>query len=286
MFSIHRSAALLAITFAGAGNAAAQTPGLPTTQPALLTIYRETVKPGRAEEHARIEAGWPAAYARANSPDYYLGMVSLTGIPEAWFISPWASHAAQGESMKRDGANPTLSAELARLSRADAELLESVRIIQAVARPDLSVGRYPDLSRQRFWDITIFRVRPGHEQEFDAAAKAYGAAAQRAVPNASYRIYQVIAGMPGPTFIVFSSVESFADFDRVMADDMKTMQAFTAEEMGVLQKFSRDGMLNAETNRFRLDPRMSYVSAATRATDPAFWNPRPAARRAPTGGQD
>jgi hypothetical protein len=286
MLATRSSLVLLAVTLAGAGTAVVQAQDLPATQPNLITIYRETVKPGRAEEHARLEAGWPAAYGRANSTDYYLGMSSLTGIPEAWFISPWASHAAQGESMKRDDANATLSAELARLSRADAELLENTRVIQAVARPDLSWGRYPDLARQRFWEITIFRVRPGHEDGFDAAAKAYAAASQRGGSTTGFRTYQVIAGMLGPTYIVFSSVENFADFDRVLADGMKTMQGFTADEMTVMQKFSREGMLSAETNRFRLDPRMSYVSAATRATDPAFWNPRPAPRRPASGGQD
>ena len=41
-----------------------------------------------------------------------------------------------------------------------------------------------------------------------------------------------------------------------------------------------DALLNGETNRFRLDPGQSYVSAETRATDPAFWNPpKPAPRR-------
>lgn len=255
---------------------------LPTTQPGLITIYRETVKPGRAAEHARIEAGWPAAYGRANSTDYYLGMVSLTGVPEAWFISPWASHAAVGESMKRDAA-PALSAELERLSRADADLLDGIRIIQAAARPDLSMGTFPDLARQRFWEISIFRLRPGHQEEFAAAAKAYGAAARRASPATNFRVYEVIAGMVSPTYIIFSSVENYGEFDRMMADGMKTMQAFTADEMTALQKFTRDGMLSSETNRYRLDPRISYVSAATRATDPAFWNPPAPARRAGQG---
>jgi hypothetical protein len=278
MTSMRYPIALLTIALTSAGHAAAQTQDLPTTQPALVTIYRETVKAGRGEEHSRLEAGWPAAYGRANSPDYYLAMSSLTGVPEAWFITPFATHAAQGESMLRESTNPTLSAELSRLSRADADLLDGLRIIQASARPDLSSGKFPNLNTQRFWEITIFRVRPGREPEFAAAAKAYGAASLRAAPNTSYRVYEVIAGMPNPTYIVFASVAQYGEFDRMMADGMKTMQGANAEEQAALQKLFTDGLLSAETNRFRLDPRMSYVSAATRATDPAFWNP-PAPRR-------
>jgi hypothetical protein len=244
----------------------------------LVTIIREQVKVGRAADHARIESGWPALYGRANSTDYYLGMVSLTGSPEAWYIVPFANHAAYAEAMKRDLG---LAEELDRLSRADAEVLDGIRTIQALARPDLSMGAFPDLAKQRFWEITVVRVRPGHEEEFDAAAKAYGTAAQRSAPGTQYRVYQVIAGMPTPTYIIFASVASYGDFDQMMADGMKTMQSATAAEMAALQKFSADATLSWESNRYRLDPRQSYVSREVRASDPTFWGPMPAAPARP-----
>ena len=266
----------LALTCAAPSVMSAQATGLPTSQPSLVNIIREQVKVGRAAEHARIEAGWPAAYGRANSPDYYLAMTSMTGTPEAWYIIPVASHAAYAETMRRDAP---IQDELDRLSRADAEVLDGIRTIQALARPDLSMGAFPDLTKQRFWEISIVRVRPGHEAEFDAAAKAYGTAAQRSAPNAQYRIYQVIAGMQTPTFIIFSSVASYGDFDQMLADGMKTMAGATAAEQAALQKFSTDATLSWETNRFRLDPKQSYVAREVRATDPAFWGPMPAAVR-------
>ncbi|HEV8400860.1 MAG TPA: hypothetical protein VGQ18_13600 [Gemmatimonadales bacterium] len=271
---------LLALLCAGATPALAQTPGLPTSQPSLLTIVREEVKVGRTAEHARIEAGWPAAYERAKSPDYYLAMVSMTGPSEAWYISPYASHAAIGESMKREAADAVLSAELARLSHADGEVLNNSRTIQAVARPELSMGAYPDLARQRFWEITTFRVRPGHEAEFDAAAKAYMAAAQRLAPGTTFRVYEVIAGGLTPTYLIFSSIVAYGEFDQMLANGMATMQGANAEERAALQKFSTDALLNGETNRFRLDPKQSYVSRETRATDAAFWGSAPRAATA------
>src|SRR6185436_7635458 len=45
---------------------------LPTSQPNMITIVREEVKLGRDADHANVEAGWPAAYEKAKSPDYYL----------------------------------------------------------------------------------------------------------------------------------------------------------------------------------------------------------------------
>ena len=113
----------------------------------MVTIVREEVKVGREADHAKIEAGWPAAFGKANSPDYYLAMVSMTGQPEAWYVIPSASNAAIGERMARAAKDPTLRAELERLSRADGEVLNSTRTIQAAARTDLTLGAYPDLAK-------------------------------------------------------------------------------------------------------------------------------------------
>ena len=280
MSPIFKRLSLFTLLLTTSGSALAQE--LPTTQPRLLTIIREEVKVGREAEHAKIEAGWPAAYAKAKSPDYYLGMVSVTGPSEAWFLVPRASHAAMAEGMKREAADPVLTAELSRLSRADAEVLNNVRVLQAVARTDLSYGAFPNLAMERFWEVIWFRVRPGHEQQFEGASKAYMAAAKRSDPSASWRTYEVMAGNPGPTYLIFSSVPFFSDFDKMMEGGMKVMQSLTAEEGATLQKFSAEGLINTETNRFRLDPQMSYVSRETRAMDPEFWMPRKVAiKKAP-----
>jgi hypothetical protein len=261
-----------ALVVFGVRSAGAQ--ALPTAQPNLITIVREEVKPGRAAEHAKIEAGWPAAYEKAKSTAYYLALVSMTGAPEAWYITPYESHTQIGDIMKREDADSVLSAELARLSRADSEVLNGTRVMQAAARKDLSFGTYPDIGRQRFFEFTWFRVRPGHDTAFAAASKAYGTAAKRAGATSAFRVYEIIAGGPGPTYLIISSVASYAEFDGFMADGEKTMKGLTAEEGTMLQKFMTDSVINVETQRFRVDPVQSYVPRETRAQDPAFWMPK------------
>ena len=262
-----------ALALSAANTAFAQT-GLPTTQPNLLQIYREELKVGHAAEHEKVEAGWPAAYEKAKSPYYYLALVSLTGPAEAWFVAPYESHQALGESMKLDRGNAVLAAELARLQRADAEHLTQGRTIMAVARKDLSHGEYPETAKQRFWEITTFRVRPGRDADFAAAAKAYSAAVTRSGKVASYRVYQVSAGMPTPTYLVFSSLTSFAGFDTMMSDDEAITKAMTEADQKLFQKFFTEGLISSDTQRFELSPTMSYVSAEVRASDPAFWMPK------------
>ena len=86
----------------------------------------------------------------------------------------------------------------------------------------------------KYYEITTFRIRPGHEDAWMAATKAYKAAMARSAPNASWRTYEVVAGAPGGTFLIFSSVGAFADFDRMMAEGETAMKGATPEEMGVL----------------------------------------------------
>jgi hypothetical protein len=255
---------------------ALQAQGLPTSQPKYLQIFREEVKLGRNADHEKLEAGWPAAFERAKSTDYYLAMVATTGTNEAWFVIPQESNAAVDASMRRQAANKQLTMELERLGKADADMLTNVRSLIAMARPDLSYGAYPDIGKQRFWEITWFRVRPGHEQQWEGAAKAYVAATKRTVPGTSFRVYEIAAGMPGPTYLIFSSVVSYADFDQMASEGQKIWTSMTPDEMGVMQKFSTEGLISAETNRFRLSPTMSYVPKAVRDSDPAFWSPKKA----------
>jgi hypothetical protein len=264
--------AVLALVLSVPATALAQAP--PTTQPKFLNIFREHVKPGRAAEHAQWESGWPAAAEKAKSPYSYLALASMTGPLEVWYVTAYASQAAYGESMAWDDAQPGLTAEYDRLSQGDGEFLADANGLQVVATPELSHGPFPEIAKMRFWEITTFRIKPGHEDAWLAATNAYKAAAARSAPTANWRTYRVVGGAPDGTYLVFSTVASFADFDKMMAEGEATMKGATAEEMTVLGKFMKESVINVSTNRYRLDPKQSYVDAATRAKDPAFWNPK------------
>jgi hypothetical protein len=268
----------LLVVLVSAGTAVAQS--LPTSQPNVLQIVREEVKVGHDADHTKTEAAAIPLLEKTKFPYFAIALVALTGQPEAWFVLPYDSQAALGDSMKRLNEDPGLAPDFARLARADAEHITGTRTILAVGRKDLSHGAFPDAGKQRFYDVTIFRVRPGHEPEFQAAAKAYGAAADRSVPATSYRVYQVTAGMPTPTFLVFSSVGSFADFDKLEGQGDALMKAASADERSAFQKFFSEALISQETQRFRVDPEMSYVPKEVRAQDPDFWMPKkPAVKR-------
>jgi len=256
--------AVTCVPFASAQN------GLPTAQPNRLTIVREQVKVGHAASHARNEAGWPVALEKAKSPDYYIALTSMTGSPEAWYLSPSESYAAEAASMKRDAKDAVLSAELDRLALADSEFITNATVIQSTARPDLSLGKFPVVAKVRFFEISVFSVRQGQEQKIDTIIKTYGVVRKRVSPDASYRIYTVVAGMPDPTYIVISSVEDYAEFDRTTAEHNKVFTTATPEESAIFDKWG-EAVMKSETNRYRVNPVQSYVSKEVRASDPDFW---------------
>jgi hypothetical protein len=254
---------------------------MPTSQPNVITIFREDVKYGHDADHERLETGWPAAYAKARSPYTYIALTSISGASEAWFISPYQAWQALGDSRKFESDNAELSAEITRLQRADAEHVTAGRSLHLQARPDLSFGTFPNVGRIRYYEITWFRVRPGHDQEFDQAAKIYKAGYQKAAPQASYRVYEVAAGVPGPTYLVFASQQTLAELDRSQAQGAAVAATFSAEDQRLLQKFSTEGLVNVETQRFAMNGPMSYVDQATIDQDPAFWRPKKAAAKKP-----
>jgi hypothetical protein len=174
--------------------------------------------------------------------------------------------------LKKDAADPALTTEMDRLARRDVEFVNSMDQIYAVGRPDLSLGAFPDLSKARFFEISVYSVRPGHEEQFDQGAKAFAAAARRGTPKVAYQVYQVIAGMPLPTYLVFSMLEDYAEFDAMLEPTL--WNAATAEEKTLIQKNSAEGLIKVENNRFEVQPAMSFVSKETREKDPAFWAPK------------
>jgi len=262
---------LLSLALLGAMASQAMAQGMPSTQPGILTIIIEDIKVGQESAHEANESGWPSAFEKANSPYYYMAFESMTGESQVWYVAPYESFAAEGENMKANESDPALSAELDRLWRADAQYLNSSTRIQAVARPDLSHGPFPNLAMVRYYDISIIRVRLGHEQEFEEAARAYMEVTRRGAPGAAYRMYQVINGWPDGYFLVFSAATDYAEFDAKMAAIQGMWEGATVEEMETLQGFLASGAQSMMTQRFRISPTMSYVSPEARAQDPDFW---------------
>lgn len=271
---IGHSSSLLMLLIASSLSAQSMAP------PPYVQIFREEVKMGRAGAHVLTESGWPRAFARTKIQNHYLAVTTIYGPNEAWFLEGHASVAEIEAVNQAIEATPGLSAQLDRLSQADAANVASVRTILARNVPELSNGPNINPAEMRVWEITIFRVRPGKEGSFAEAAKLYQSLVQRAGVVAPWATYEVMAGMPGPTYLVFSPHKRLAEIDPatgVGAAIQKVMNEETMKKFGALS----EGFITVETMVFAPSPEMSHLSAEWTAQDPKYWGKKAAAPARP-----
>ena len=271
-----RTIGLLGATCLLVSAAARVTAQEPPPPPKILQIYREEVKPGKGPAHAQVEAGWPAAFAKANWPSHYLALTSLTGPSEAWFVSGWDSMAAWEKDTKAVEGNTALSAELDALQEKDGELLSGGSGLLLSYREDLSNTPNVDLSKMRYFRIITFRIRPGHENDFMSAVKIVKDAYRKANISLPWAVFQVTAGMPGPTFTVWIPMTSLAELDATMKASKAIQDAEGEDGQKALAKAAADGYNFTTQNIFAYSPKMSYPPKEWVAKDPGFWAPKPA----------
>ena len=256
----------IALTVFLAGSLSAQV----MPPPPYLQIFREEVKVGRAGVHVQTEAGWPRAFAKAKIRNNYIAMTTTYGPTEAWFFEGHGSVAEIEAVNKAIEAAPGLRQELDRLSQADAANINGLSALLARYLPDASNAPDINPAEMRVWEITIFRVRPGKEGSFYEGAKLYQSVVQQAKVDAPWATYEVMAGMPGPTYLVFVPHKTLAEIDPatgVGAAIQKAMNEETMKKFGALS----EGFTSVENLVFTPSPEMSYPPAEWVAQDAEYW---------------
>ena len=275
---MHRSVTCSAIRIAGALLVIAVPLAAQDSPPPYLQIFREEVKPGRGGPHVITESGWPRAFARAKTQNYYLAMTTVYGPPEAWFLEGHGSVAELDQSNKATDSVPGLSAELDRLAQADAANISGGGVVLGRYRAELSNGVPVDLPQMRVWEVLVFQVRPGHEADFMEAAKLYKSTVEQAKVDLPWATYEVLAGMPGPVYLVFLPHHTLSEIDPATGAGAQLEKAFTEESMKKLSSLA-EGYSSVEDMVFSVSPQMSYMSAEFVARDPKFWTRKPPAAK-------
>lgn len=267
MKALARTAWLLAVASAAA--LPAQSPPMNGPPPVML-ISRELVKPGKNAAHNRWEAGWPAAFAKADYPTNYLGMNAVSGINEAWFLIGFPSFDAMEKDQARMDANAPLTSELARLGAGESDFVENTRSVLATYIPSVSHNPNIDLAKMRYFEVLTYTMRPGHDGDFLKAAGLVRDGYTKAGVGNSWAIYRAVSGMPAGTYYVFIPLQSLARLDQGPADDQAMGRALGPEQLGALDKLVLDGVATSQSQIFALNPKMSYVGKDMKAADP-FW---------------
>lgn len=253
--------------------------GVAPAPPDLLQISREPVRPGKMPEYTKVESEAAQACYRASTWPYFT-MQSVTGPQEVWFVSGFETYAAMERSAEPFVRNVSLSQELGRLMESKTNLVTEPRTVFLRYREDL--GRNNGLVRAgtRFFTVTWVSVNPGHEREFEESQRIIRGVRERAAAVDNRAVYQVISGMPGNVYLIFSPHHTF----RTAAETLEGLIDVDDLDEGVrtrIRELTSTSVGSVETFVFAISPAMSNPAGEWIADDPEFWKSSPPLLRQP-----
>lgn len=237
--------------------------------PKVLVIYREEVKAGKNFAHAKNEAAWAQAVARAKWPVHYLGMTSLSGPSQAWFSYGYDSLDAYAKDQVAQDKSAAMTAVQSQYSPADGDsIAESrtlvLRQVEGLVFHPMSPG---DL---RYFRVRTVRVKLGHGPDYVQMVKLINGDFEKAGKAGSSASYAVVAGAPAGTYLTFWPAKSLADFDASI-NMRETMGADYDQFMSLFDK----SVAGYSDDYLQIDPKMSYPMQEWTKADPGFWSPKP-----------
>lgn len=263
-------------SFAGIGTCAAQpsASGM-EAPPKILVIFREYTKPGRAGSlHEKSESAFVRAMTQAKWPTHYFAADSLSGKPRSLFFTAYDSFDAWEKDHVMLMKNPALGKELDRDALADGDLLSDTDQAVLSFDEDQSLNASVDIAQMHGFEISVFRIRVGHRQEWNELVKLVTAAYAK-IPDMHWATYELLYGeAEGPTYIVFSPFKSGADLDKESGQDKQFMSALGEDGMKKLSELESAAIESSQTNLFVFNPAMSYPPEAWVKENPEFWKPK------------
>ncbi len=244
----------------------------------VMTIEREEIKPGSQMVHAKEAKGFADIFSKAKSTAYWLGLDPISGNENmALFLIGYDSFEAIEKGYQKMAGH---GAEFEKLDREAGGVHTRQTTVICALRPDLSYRledvTMKNLAKTHYINMETFRLRPGSEFQFMADSKTYFEALAKAGITRPVVTYQVVAGTPNGTYLIFEGYESMKDLD---ANTEKAfMEAMGLENLKKMAASEREYFESSEGQLFAVNPEMSYVSKEFAAEDPAFWSPKPPAK--------
>ena len=272
---------ILIFLVAGAGTVLAQQPAnYAMAPPKVLVLMREFVKPGKSgTPHEKTESAFVRAMTAAKWPTHYLAMDSMSGPSRSIFLVGYDSFAAWEKDNLATQKNAPLSAALDRASVADGELLSSYDTGVLAYREDMSLRpTATNIAQSRYFELSRFKVRQGHDKEWEALVKMYIDGYTQASPDVHWVVYQSMYGADnGGVYLVFNAMKSLAEADTGFGDSKKFELALGQDGMKKLAELTASCVEDSQTNLFAFNPKISYISDAWIKADPGFWTIKPPA---------
>ncbi len=203
------------------------------------------------------------AHRNARVPVDVVGLRSLTGQQQAWLIE------AHGSFSSIEATDSALAAT-GGASASDAHYPTLIGLL----RPGLSyrpIDALKALPLARFFQVTIFRTRPGMSYEFAEVMRMRNAAQDYINLDRPEIGYQIISGAESGTYVFLAPVQNLAAVDNAIATMWGRGDGVTHAARQATNKVAAEADIWREQLLFRVEPRMSYVSETFGAAAPDFW---------------
>jgi hypothetical protein len=271
------------ISFAGAQETSGTAPEAGTTPPPkVLQVIREFTKPGKSGAvHEKSESAFVQAFARAKWPTHYFAATSITGKNRALFFVGYDSFEAWEKDSMAQQKNAGLSAALDRATMNDGDLLSEMDASLLRYDEEQSLRAPVDIAHMRYFEISLYRVRPGHRKEWSDLVKLVKDAYDK-VPDVHWAMYEAAYGQEGATYVVIIPMKSAAEIDEGMGRDKQFREAMGEDGMKKLAELESSAVEFYQTNLFQFAPAMSYPPDAWVKADPDFWKVKAAKAPAKT----
>ena len=236
-----------------------------------LFLTNESQKPGVDAAHAKNEAAMSQALQEANSSFHELALESITGAPRVVFFHGFDSFADLQKAHEAMMSNAALRSSMESDGATDGSFLTNTANSVYKFREDLSLRAPVDLPQMRLFEITLFRVRAGHEHDFETLAKEY-VKAFGSTPTMHWAVFQKMYGMDsGNTFIIATPMKSMADVDQEVMDDAKLPSAVGATQLQSMRDLGSRTIESSESDLYAISREMSYEPASWATESPDFW---------------
>jgi hypothetical protein len=235
--------------------ALAQYPGEPFT---LIRLIRKTSGPV-------VNPGVIDAHRNARAAVDVVGLKSITGQHQVWLVE------AHGSFSSVEAVDRALASQVGQADSGPDEVFAPATLI-GLLRPGLSYRpeeAIKALPNARFFQIAIFRSRPGMSMDFAEVMRIRNAALDRVNVDRPELGYQILSGTTSGTYVFLAPMQSLKSLDESMA----RIWAFSdGSSRQATSKIATEAEITREQFLFRVDPRISYVSESFAAAAPEFWH--------------
>jgi len=265
------------LSFALAGCPAAFAQAVAVPPPNILNIESINIKPYADGPYDKVASEYPGLSQQLKDPMHFLAMEALTGAPRAIYLSGFDSFEALQKNEEWTPSDATADAKIDALDARQAEYISEVHHTLWHYRPDLSNNvTGADIPHSHYWEVIVFHMRPGHDEQFKELTKLYRDANTKSGQNFPWATYESMMGVTD-SYLVLVPMTSLKDEDAGLAHEKDFGAALGDEGQNRMNKLTEESVASVEDNLWMVNPDWSYVDKSWVDADPHYWGSQPAA---------